>query len=140
MRSDGLLDGRRAHVTVGLPSIHVGKDGLCGRVNIFTSCSCTSGEEGERRPRVNFPCGPEIPRVKLIPDRLFWRTPGKSGSDPAQSSLSEAEMDMESSPSSWPKDTNSSMLAGAEAVLGDGNRGMGRPLDLAARRDGPHPE
>ncbi len=35
-----------------------------------------------------------------------------SGSDPAQSSLSEAEIDMESSPSSWPKDTSSSMLAG----------------------------
>ncbi len=49
-------------------------------------------------------------------------------------------MDMESSPSSWPKDTNSSMLAGAEAVLGEGNRGMGRPLDLAARRDVPHHE
>ncbi len=46
-----------------------------------------------------------------------WRYEGSelskwSGSDPAQSSFSEAEMDMASYPSSWPKDMNSSMLEG----------------------------
>ncbi len=46
-----------------------------------------------------------------------WRPEGSelpdcSGSDPAHSSFSEAEMDMASSPSSWPKATNPSMLEG----------------------------
>ncbi len=46
-----------------------------------------------------------------------WRPEGSelpdcSGSDPAHSSFSEAEMDMASSPSSWPKATNPSMLVG----------------------------
>ncbi len=35
------------------------------------------GKEGDRRPLVDFLCGPEIPGVKLTPGRLFWRTPGK---------------------------------------------------------------
>ncbi len=35
------------------------------------------GKEGDWRPRVDFPCGLEIPGVKLTPGRLFWRTPGK---------------------------------------------------------------
>ncbi len=35
------------------------------------------GEERNRHPRVSFACGPEVPRVKLTPDKLFWRTPGK---------------------------------------------------------------
>ncbi len=46
-----------------------------------------------------------------------WRPEGSelpscSGSDPAQPSFSEAEMDMASSPSSWPKATNPSILEG----------------------------
>ncbi len=46
-----------------------------------------------------------------------WRPEGSelpncSGSDPGQSSFSEAEMDMASSPSSWPKATNPSILEG----------------------------
>ncbi len=46
-------------------------------------------------------------------------------------------MDMASSPSSWPKATNPSILeGGAETVLGEGNRGMRRPLGSAARQDG----
>ncbi len=35
------------------------------------------GEERNRHPRVSFACGPEVPQVKLTPDKLFWRTPGK---------------------------------------------------------------
>ncbi len=46
-------------------------------------------------------------------------------------------MDMESSPSSWPKVYKFlDVSRGAEAVLWEGNWGMGRPLGLAAWQDG----
>ncbi len=60
------------------------------------------------------------------------------GSDPAQSSLSEAEMDMESSPSSWPKDTNSSMLAGGRKQSSGKETGEWEDGAPTTRRGGAH--
>ncbi len=62
MRSNGLLDGRRAYVTVGLRFIHVGKMACViewthadlGADHVFTSCSCTSGKKGTDVLESNF--------------------------------------------------------------------------------------
>ncbi len=109
-----------------------------GTDHVFTSCSCTSGKKGTDALESALHVDLKYHESSLLLtgssgglqvssnsctalNRTLmsssWRSEGYelsrwSGSDPAQSSFSEAEMDMASSPSSWPKDTNSSMLEG----------------------------
>ncbi len=144
-------------------SIHVGKDGLCGRVDArLGRLGRRPRFQGDRRPRVNFPCWPEIPRVKLTPDRLFWRTPGKLqlmnslGQNPHELLLEVWRpraihlIGLRSRPILPLRDRDGHgvlplLLAkgyklldvsrGVEAILGEGNWGIGRPLGLTVRQD-----
>ncbi len=78
------MGGERTYPWASPPSTWE-KNGLCVRVDgrrlgrrpCLHQLLVYVGEERNRRPRVSFACGPEVPRVKLTPDRLFWRTPGK---------------------------------------------------------------
>ncbi len=109
-----------------------------GADHVFTSCSWTSGKKGTdvlaSALRVDLKYhessllltgssgGFQVSSNSCTAfDRTLmsssWRPEGSelpscSGSDPAQPSFSEAEMDMASSPSSWPKATNPSILEG----------------------------
>ncbi len=109
-----------------------------GADHVFTSCSCTSGKNGTDVLASALRVDLKYHESSLLLtgssggfqvssnsstafDRTLmsssWRPEGSelpscSGSDPAQPSFSEAEMDMASSPSSWPKATNPSILEG----------------------------
>ncbi len=134
-----------------------------GADHVFTSCSWTSGKKGTDVLASALRVDLKYHESSLLLtgssggfqvssnswtafDRTLmsssWRPEGSelpscSGSDPAQPSFSEAEMDMASSPSSWPKATNPSILeGGAETVLGERDGRMRRPLGSTARQDG----
>ncbi len=109
-----------------------------GADHVFTSCSWTSGKKGTDVLASALRVDLKYHESSLLLtgssggfqvssnswtafDRTLmsssWRPEGSelpscSGSDPAQPSFSEAEMDMASSPSSWPKATNPSILEG----------------------------
>ncbi len=147
-------------IHVGEHGLRVRVDGAdWGADHVFTSCSWTSGKKGTDVLASALRVDLKYHESSLLltgssggfqvssnsctafenPHDSSWRPEGSElpmlGLRSAQPSFSEAEMDMASSPSSWPKATNPSILEGGRKQSSGKESGMRRPLGSAARQD-----